>query len=229
MPLPLAAIVAPAAISAGASLLSGFLNKPSGAEKALTGETARKVKLEGNILQMRQEFLETLMGERDAFRKAIVDKKGQPLVMRLPGVGGISDEQWAKKLNEAMGAIDFGGKRAWDAGQQLLAQMSPGSNSIGAGAGMAQQMQAQRAKSTGATAGFLGDLGTSLFNHFMPGGGNVASGLAQGIAPMVAGSLLDGMSPPPLPAALQSAPAPAPMALSDFISVLPTGPQGGSL
>jgi len=221
----------PSLIQVGGSFLSGLLNKPSGAEQALTGATAEKIGLENEILGMRQEFLDTLLGEREDFRKAILDKKGQPIVMRLPGVGGISDEQWAKQLNQAMGAIDFGGKRAWEAGMQLLPQMSAGSNSIGAGAGLAQQMSGQRQNAIGGTAGFLSDLGTSLYDKFTNRPTPVqVPGQSAGIQPIAAPSLTEGMTPELLAAAMQqSAPMPVPEGQIPNFSLIQGTPEFAAL
>lgn len=228
---PLLAAAMPSLISGGVSILGGLLNKPSSQEQALTGATVDKVKLENEILGMRQEFLDTLTGERENFRKAILDKKGQPIVMRLPGVGGISDEQWAKQLNQAMGAVDFGGKRAWDAGMQLLPQMNAGSNSIGAGAGLAQQMSGQRQNAIGGTAGFLNDLGQSLFNEFngRPAPVEVPS-MSAGISPIAAPSLVDGLTPELLAAAMQqSAPMPVPEGQIPNFSLIQGTPEFAAL
>jgi len=228
---PLLAAAMPAMIQVGGSLLSGLLNKPSAAERALQGATVKSVKLGNEILGMRKEFLSTLQGERENFRKAILNKKGQPLVMRLQGVGGISDEQWAKQLNEAMGAIDFGGKRAWDAGMQLLPQMSAGVNSIGAGAGLASQMSGQRQQAIGGTAGFLSDLGTSVYDKFQnrPAPVQVPSQSA-GIAPIQAPSLTDGLTPEILAAAMQSsAPMPVPEGQIPNFSLIQGTPEFAAL
>ena len=171
-------------------------------------------------------MLAGMQGRTEDFKKAILNKKGKPLVMRLPGVGGVSDEQWAKSLQTAMGAIDFGGKREWEAEMQLLTQMNPLGNSSGAAAGLASSMQGQRADATAGTAGFLADLGQSIYNGIGQGPAQIdLPQLSPGIGQLPTGSILDGMVPPALPPNMGVG---VPMG-GGGVNLLPTGPslEGG--
>jgi len=197
MGLPVAAVMA---IKYGAPIAAGLLGKLFGGKKdpaqsAMTNAVAARTQAETRIIEMRESWLRQLMGERSDFERAILGDDGKPLVLKLPGVGGVSGEEWSDLLDQFVGNTDFGGKRSKDFAMQLLGQMTPGGNTAGAAAGLASGMEAQRQSNIQGTTGMaqdmIGDLTGILVDKFGGGGAGAPSALEQNVGQYGGGGLAD--------------------------------------
>lgn len=196
---PLAAIAIPAAIQVGSSLISKYLNEPSRAEKESLQATLDALRLSNEMGGLRLDQVKGIQKEIENFRKKILIQagkgKGKPLVMKSPDGSEKSQKEWERNLRQMMGAVDFGGKRWYDASMDLLPQMTMGAGGA-AGAGLAQGLQSQRRQDIGGTANMLSDLGMDLFNARRSGGAPTG-GLATLLGVLKEGGASGGIAPIP--------------------------------
>ena len=167
---PLAIIGIQIAASLVAKKLAGG---QSGGSKQIEGSIAAKNTAEARLLGMKQGFLRDLSGFRDDVRRQILDPKtGKPLVIRLPGVGGVSGDEFSRILSAMVEQTDFGGMREASLLKDMIGLASPGSNSSGAGANIVAQEAATRQANQSGMANFLSDAGQALVGQM--GGGQAA-------------------------------------------------------
>ncbi|MHC4369710.1 MAG: hypothetical protein ACYSW8_19030 [Planctomycetota bacterium] len=166
---PLLAAALPSIISVGAPLVAGILGgKPKPSQASI--EAGKKAESERALLDNRLKILQELKGFQGEF-KPVLGKKGKPFIMRLPGVGGISSEQFTKKLRHMAGAIDFGQAKDIALLQSIAGLSQPGSNTSGTavqGAAMAQERADQNSQGI---ASLLANLGGDIFGQTVAGGG----------------------------------------------------------
>jgi hypothetical protein len=200
------ALAAPALIGAGSSLLSGFLNKPSGAERALGQSVAAKNRAEQQILEQRQRMIEELWGRTSNFSRDIVGEDGKRLIFHLPGVGGKEGLDTEAQLTALMNAIDFGDKREFEAMMGVLGQATSG-NSAGAGESARQSMSRDRQAGTEGIASLIEELASAGVAAYQGREGSPETALSQippsptqgtGV-PFDAGKLLEDMGLGPTP------------------------------
>jgi hypothetical protein len=170
-------------IQVGASLLGNMLgggNKRSGSSQAIESSIAGKNRAETELLRQKQRFLNDLAGFRSNVQQDIIDPKtGKPLVIKLPGVGGVGGDEFDRLLRAMVEGTDFGSMREMDLLQTLTQLSSPGSNTAGAGANVVAQDTAGRRANSSGLASFLSDAGQGLARHFTSGGNPVAGAVPQ--------------------------------------------------
>ena len=163
-------------IQIGASLLAKKLGgKQSAGSSAATAAANARTKIETDILRKKSGFIDDLAGFQGRVSQQILGDDGKPLVIRLPGVGGISGKEFSKLLEQMVGNTDFGGMREMGLLKDLIQLSSPGGNTAGVSAQLAGQEQAQIQSNRSGIANFLSDAAPAVINSIGGGGGGGAA------------------------------------------------------